>query len=148
MVIVVFWLGHRVSQFLKGIILWTHSSLDCQIDSPPPPPPHTHTHPPPPTPTPPTPTKVSDAELMSSLICTWINGWVNTRDAGDCFIVGFTRFSVLDDWIFFKSHASLHYICERNRSTRSSFIRKIWLLLFVSPILGLVRMNCLFAKQA
>ena len=53
--------------------------------------------PPPPQPQPPPPPKVSDAELISSLICTWINGWVNTRDAGDCFIVGFTRFSVLDD---------------------------------------------------
>ena len=29
-------------------------------------------------------TKASDAELlMFSLICVWINGWVNNREAGD-----------------------------------------------------------------
>ena len=28
-------------------------------------------------------TKASDAELMFSLICAWINGWVNNCEAGD-----------------------------------------------------------------
>ena len=28
-------------------------------------------------------TKASNAELLFSLICAWINGWVNTREAGD-----------------------------------------------------------------
>ena len=28
-------------------------------------------------------TKASDAELMFCLICVWINGWVNNREAGD-----------------------------------------------------------------
>ena len=28
-------------------------------------------------------TKASDAEIMFCLICVWINGWVNNREAGD-----------------------------------------------------------------
>ena len=28
-------------------------------------------------------TKASDRALMFSLICTWINGWINNREAGD-----------------------------------------------------------------
>ena len=28
-------------------------------------------------------TKASDAELWCSLICVWINGWINNREAGD-----------------------------------------------------------------
>ena len=43
-------------------------------------------------------TKVSDARLYVSLICAWINGWINNREAGDLrrqrahyYVIGMSR---------------------------------------------------------
>ena len=62
--------------------------------------------------------------LMFPLICVWINGWVNIRDAGDLSLYRAHYDVTVMCWMIYKDSLNSHiffyvlqYVCETNRPT-------------------------------